>query len=200
MEPLQTTCLSGESHQHAIQDLTSSATLHHPAPREAIGDWILPARTTASQGGQGGGEERETLSPRRLRPDAVAPTLASRRCRPDLVAPGSQLLPADGVFDRLGAVAEPSNLKELHGLPGTVGFSCLENPLFQVEAFCQSCFCCGWFVWSVSPLEKKGKKGVVVHHALIRGLCIAFWLSVPSLQVAPSFACSVASLCRYPGH
>ena len=45
MEPLQTTCLNGVSHQHALQDLTSSATLHHPAPREAIGDWILPATT-----------------------------------------------------------------------------------------------------------------------------------------------------------
>ena len=44
------------------------------------------------------------------------------------------------------------------------------------------------------------KKGVVVHHALIRGLCITFWLSVPSLQVAPRFACSVASLSQSPGH
>ena len=34
----------------------------------------------------------------------------------------------------------------------------------------------------------------MAHHALIRILCIAFWLSVPSLQVAPTFACSVASL------
>ena len=42
-EPLQSTYLNGVSHQHAMQDLTSSATLHHPAPREAIGDWILPA-------------------------------------------------------------------------------------------------------------------------------------------------------------
>ena len=43
MEPLQTICLNGVSHQHAMQDVTSSATLHHPAPRRAIGDWILPA-------------------------------------------------------------------------------------------------------------------------------------------------------------
>ena len=49
METLQTTCLNGVSHQHAIQDLTSSATLHHPAPREAIGDWILPARFASAQ-------------------------------------------------------------------------------------------------------------------------------------------------------
>ena len=48
-------------------------------------------------------------------------------------------------------------------------------------------------------LTEECKKGVVVHHALIRGLCTAFWLSVPSLQVAPSFACSVASLCQFPG-
>ena len=40
----------------------------------------------------------------------------------------------------------------------------------------------------------------MVHHALIRGLCITFWLSVPSLQVAPRFACSVASLSQSPGH
>ena len=44
MEPLQTTCLNGVSHQHAMQDLTSSATLHHPAPREAIGDYLIPQR------------------------------------------------------------------------------------------------------------------------------------------------------------
>ena len=36
--------LNGGSHQHAMQDLTSSDTLHHPAPRQAIGDWIHPAR------------------------------------------------------------------------------------------------------------------------------------------------------------
>ena len=32
-----------------MQDLTSSATLHHPAPREAIGDWILPAKATLNE-------------------------------------------------------------------------------------------------------------------------------------------------------
>ena len=49
METLQTTCLNGVSHQHAMQDVASSATLHHPAPREAIGDWILPARFALAQ-------------------------------------------------------------------------------------------------------------------------------------------------------
>ena len=48
--------------------------------------------------------------------------------------------------------------------------------------------------------EQSSEKGVVVHHALTRGLCITFWLGVPSLQVAPRFACSVASLSQSPGH
>ena len=40
--------------------------------------------------------------------------------------------------------------------------------------------------------RKNGWSGVSsVHH---RGNCISFWLSVPPLQVVPSFACSVASL------
>jgi len=43
------------------------------------------------------------------------------------------------------------------------------------------------------------QKGGVVHLQLSRGHCIAFWPSVPPLQVAPSFACSVASLSRSPG-
>ena len=30
--------------------------------------------------------------------------------------------------------------------------------------------------------------------------CVAFWPSIPPLQVVPSFACSVASLSRCPGH
>ena len=48
-------------------------------------------------------------------------------------------------------------------------------------------------------LPKKRAKGGVVHLQLSRGHCIAFWSSVPPLQVAPSFACSVASLSRSPG-
>ncbi len=44
------------------------------------------------------------------------------------------------------------------------------------------------------------KKGGVTHLAHTRGHCITFWPSVPPLQVAPSFACSVASLSRFPGH
>jgi len=43
------------------------------------------------------------------------------------------------------------------------------------------------------------QKGGVVHLLLSRGHCIAFWPSIPPLQVAPSFACSVASLSRSPG-
>ena len=39
----------GVSHQHATQDLTSCVALHHPAPREAIGDWILPAKVTLNE-------------------------------------------------------------------------------------------------------------------------------------------------------
>ena len=53
---------------------------------------------------------------------------------------------------------------------------------------------------TISPGEgaRVARKGVVAHQALVRGLCIAFWLSVPSLQVALGFACSVASLRRCP--
>ena len=39
----------GVSHQHATQDLTSCVALHHPAPREAIGDWMTPATCGRSQ-------------------------------------------------------------------------------------------------------------------------------------------------------
>ena len=44
------------------------------------------------------------------------------------------------------------------------------------------------------------KKDGVVHLVHNRGHCISFWLSVPPLQVAPTFACSVASLSRCAGH
>ena len=47
--------------------------------------------------------------------------------------------------------------------------------------------------------EDVRKKGGVVHLQLSRGHCIAFWPSIPPLQVAPSVACSVASLGRSPG-
>ena len=49
-------------------------------------------------------------------------------------------------------------------------------------------------------LTVRTKKGGVTHLAHTRGHCITFWPSVPPLQVAPSFACSVASLSRFPGH
>ena len=47
--------------------------------------------------------------------------------------------------------------------------------------------------------RKFAKKVVVVHLAHTRGHCSAFWPSIPPLQVAPSIACSVASLSRCPG-
>ena len=43
MKTLQTTCLIGVSHRHAMQDLVSSGTLHHPDLKETIGDLTLPA-------------------------------------------------------------------------------------------------------------------------------------------------------------
>ena len=43
MKTLQTTCLIGVNHRHALQDLVSSDTLHHPDLKEAIGDLTLPA-------------------------------------------------------------------------------------------------------------------------------------------------------------
>ena len=46
----------------------------------------------------------------------------------------------------------------------------------------------------------ENNKGGVMHLAHSRGHCSSFWPSVPPLQVAPSFACSVASLSRCPGH
>ena len=48
-------------------------------------------------------------------------------------------------------------------------------------------------------LSSTWQKDAVAHLAHSRGFCISFWPSVPPLQVAPSFACSVASLSRYPG-
>ena len=60
----------------------------------------------------------------------------------------------------------------------------------------------GWYNMGerLGKIEVKQKKGGVVHLLLSRGHCIAFWPSIPPLQVAPSFACSVASLSRSPGH
>ncbi len=52
----------------------------------------------------------------------------------------------------------------------------------------------------LSPRGEGLKKVVVVHLTHARGHCIAFWPRIPPLQVAPSFACSVASLSRSPGH
>ena len=43
MKTLQTICLIGVSHRHAMQDLVSSGTLHHPDLEEAIGGLTLPA-------------------------------------------------------------------------------------------------------------------------------------------------------------
>ena len=41
---------------------------------------------------------------------------------------------------------------------------------------------------------------VIAQLLLFRGNCILFSRTIPSLQVAPSFACSVASLSLYPDH
>ena len=42
------------------------------------------------------------------------------------------------------------------------------------------------------------KRRAVVYFAHSRGNCAAFWSRIPSLQGAPSFACSVASLSLFP--
>ena len=71
--------------------------------------------------------------------------------------------------------------------------------------FCaQMCLCL--FHHTISILLRSARacfpaqKGVVVHFALTRGHCTSFWFIVPPLQVAPSLACSVASLSHSPGH
>ena len=43
-------------------------------------------------------------------------------------------------------------------------------------------------------------KGQVALATRTRGYCRSFWLTFPPLQAAPSFACSVASLSRFPDH
>ena len=51
------------------------------------------------------------------------------------------------------------------------------------------------------PLTSATKKtGGVVWVTHRRGHCTPFWLIFPPLQVAPSFACSVASLSQSPDH
>ena len=44
------------------------------------------------------------------------------------------------------------------------------------------------------------EKGGVVLASHTRADCTPFWLIFPPLQAVPSFACSVASLSRFPGH
>ena len=44
------------------------------------------------------------------------------------------------------------------------------------------------------------QKGGVVLASHTRADCASFWLTFPPLQAVPSFACSVASLSRFPGH
>ena len=48
--------------------------------------------------------------------------------------------------------------------------------------------------------RRKEKKVVVVNLLLHRGHCNSFSHTIPPLQAAPSFACSVASLSRFPDH
>ena len=50
------------------------------------------------------------------------------------------------------------------------------------------------------PLVRESNKGGVVQVLLRRGNCALFCHTVPPLQVAPSLACSVASLSRLPYH
>ena len=52
-------------------------------------------------------------------------------------------------------------------------------------------------IFEKDPSQKAGGVARVAHR---RGHCAPFWLIFPPLQVAPSFACSVASLSRFPGH
>ena len=49
-----------------------------------------------------------------------------------------------------------------------------------------------WTCWVRASGVVKGWSGAPSVHS--RGNCISFWLSIPPLQVVPSFACSVASL------
>ena len=64
-------------------------------------------------------------------------------------------------------------------------------------AFSWQCFASSCKQWArpAAALQKGGVVTIADH----RGNCIAFWLSVPSLQAVPSFACSVASLSLFPG-
>ena len=108
MKTLQTTCLNRVSHQHATQDLTSSATLHHPAPREAIGDWILPAKSQQSQNAmsdRGLDQPPSTKWPPKERPsDEMCPS-ASDVERPDLVMASQRSLHNAPIFRLLLKVA-----------------------------------------------------------------------------------------------
>ena len=48
--------------------------------------------------------------------------------------------------------------------------------------------------------NEPAQKDEVAHLTLSKGHRISLWPSVPPLQVAPNFACSVASLSRFPSH
>ena len=52
----------------------------------------------------------------------------------------------------------------------------------------------------LASIRETVKKDGVMPATHTRGHCSSFWLMFPPLQVAPSFACSVASLSRSPGH
>ena len=54
-------------------------------------------------------------------------------------------------------------------------------------------------VW-LGCAKKRQQKAGVVPFIWSRGHCIPLWVVLPSLQVVLSFACSVASLSRFPSH
>ena len=57
---------------------------------------------------------------------------------------------------------------------------------------------CSVAIWAVKYAAYK--VGCVACVLKGRGHCVPFRLSIPPLQVAPSSACSVASLSQSPGH
>ena len=63
----------------------------------------------------------------------------------------------------------------------------------KVQGLCAFFLCACMHVWNKNKAE-------VVPLICCRGHCIPLWVVLPSLQVVLSFACSVASLSRFPSH
>ena len=53
---------------------------------------------------------------------------------------------------------------------------------------------------NIKCIHEQIQKSHVAHVLQISGYCIPFWITISSLRVMPSFACSVSSLSRCPGH